>query len=100
MHEGPIETVAAIRTDLCAIFVSLELSRSKWLVTSLSPGDGERMSRHQVAAGDLAGLLALFCHLQGKASARTGRLFRLVTMQEAGLDAFWLHRALVKEGVE
>ena len=28
----------AIRTDLGAIFVSLELSRSTWLVTSLSPG--------------------------------------------------------------
>jgi len=28
----------AIRFDIGAIFVSLELSRSKWLVTSLSPG--------------------------------------------------------------
>jgi transposase len=27
----------AIRTDLGAIFVSLELSRAKWLITSLSP---------------------------------------------------------------
>ena len=31
----------AIRTDLGAIFVSLELSGSTWLVTSLSPGSGE-----------------------------------------------------------
>ena len=36
-----------IRTDLGAIFVSLELSRSKWLITSLSPGTGEKMSKHQ-----------------------------------------------------
>ena len=35
----------AIRTDLGAIFVSLELSRSTWLVTSLSPGGGEKMSK-------------------------------------------------------
>ena len=28
----------AIRTNLGAIFVSLELSRSTWLITSLSPG--------------------------------------------------------------
>jgi transposase len=94
------EAVATIRTDLGAIFATLELSRSKWLVTSLSPGDGERMSRHQVAAGDLVGLLALLRRLQEKAKARTGQLFPLVTMYEAGLDGFWLHRALEKEGVE
>jgi hypothetical protein len=34
---------AAVRVDLGAIFVSMELSRSTWLVTSLSPGSGERM---------------------------------------------------------
>ena len=38
----------AIRTDLGAIFVSLELSRSTWLITSLSPGGGEKMSKHMV----------------------------------------------------
>src|ERR1700684_881030 len=31
------ETETPIRTDLRAIFVSLELSRTTWLVTSLSP---------------------------------------------------------------
>ena len=36
------EAPTAIRTDLGAIFVSLELSRSSWLITSLSPGGGER----------------------------------------------------------
>jgi len=78
----------------------LELSRSKWLVTSLSPGAGERMSRHVVDGGDLAGLLALLRRLQEKAQARTGELFPVLTMQEAGLDGFWLHWALVKEGIE
>ena len=37
-HDKP----AAIRIDLGAIFVSLELSRSIWLVTSLSPGSVEK----------------------------------------------------------
>ena len=46
----------AIRTDLGAIFVSLELSRSTWLVTSLSPGGGEKMSKHTVRSGDVASL--------------------------------------------
>ncbi len=34
-------TQTAIRIDLGAIFVSLELSRSVWLITSLSPGASE-----------------------------------------------------------
>ena len=38
-----------IGADLCAIFISLELSRSTWLVTSLSPGGGEKMSKHSVS---------------------------------------------------
>src|SRR5438309_11565452 len=47
----------AIQTELRAIFVSLELSRSTWLITSLSPGGGEKMSKHSVQGGDIAGLL-------------------------------------------
>jgi hypothetical protein len=45
MQANTTKAPAAIRVDLAAIFVSLELSRSKWLVTSLSPVGGERMSR-------------------------------------------------------
>ena len=44
--------LTAIRTQFGAIFVSLELSRSKWLVTSLSPGNGEKMSKRSLEAGD------------------------------------------------
>ena len=54
------ETSGAIRNDLGAIFVSMELSRSAWLITSLSPGGGEKMSRHTLAAGDIGALLARF----------------------------------------
>jgi transposase len=51
---------SAIQPHLVAIFISLELSRSIWLVTSLSPSAGEKMSKHSVRAGDVAGLLARF----------------------------------------
>jgi transposase len=76
-----LEAPAAVRTDLGAIFVSLELSRSIWLVTSLSPGAGEKMSKHTVRGGDVAGLLARFAELRAKARAWTGRLFPLVVIQ-------------------
>src|SRR5713226_5832439 len=38
--DHPSDEPTAIRTHIGAIFVSLELSRSNWLVTSLSPGKG------------------------------------------------------------
>lgn len=95
----PTET-AAIHTDLGAIFVSMELSRSKWLITSVSPGNGEKMSRHSVAAGDLAGLFALFVKLRERSQAKTGHRYPIITIQEAGLDGFWIHRVLEKERIE
>jgi transposase len=61
------EAPTAIRTDLGAIFVSLELSRSAWLITSLSPGGGEKMSKQVVRGGDVAGLLERFARLREKA---------------------------------
>jgi transposase len=90
----------AIRTNLDAIFVSLELSRSSWLITSLSPGGGEKMSKHGVSAGNVAALLTRLSELKQKALARTGKSFHVVAIQEAGLDGFWIHRVLQSEGVE
>jgi transposase len=90
----------AVRNDLDAIFVSVELSRSTWLVTSLSPGGGEKMSKHQVRSGDVTGLLARFSQLQAKCKARTGQSYRLIVIHEAGLDGFWVHRTLQNAGIE
>jgi len=98
--DHPREEPTAIRTDLGAIFVSLELSRSTWLITSLSPGSGEKLSKHSVPAGDIAALLMRFCELEQKALARTGKTFPVIVIQEAGLDGFWIHRALQSEGIE
>lgn len=94
------EDRTAIRADLGAIFVSLELSRSTWLITSLSPGGGEKMSKHSVPGGDVAGLLMRLSQLREKAGGRTGKSFPIVVIQEAGLDGFWIHRVLESEGIE
>lgn len=90
--QAPTATLA----DLGAIFISLELSKSTWLVTALSPCS-EKMSRHTVAGGDLVGLFACFAALRQKAKRRKDRLYPLVVIQEAGLDGFWLGRVLDKE---
>ncbi len=94
------EAPTTIRTDLGAIFISLELSRSTWLITSLSPVGGEKLSKHSVRGSDVAGLLERFAQLREKARARTGEVFPLIVIQEAGLDGFWIHRVLRAEGIE
>ncbi len=98
--DHPSDGLAAIRTHIGAIFVSLELSRSNWLVTSLSPGQGEKMSRHSVTACDTAELMKLFAELRRKAEVRTAQDYPIITIQEAGLDGFWLHRVLRQNGIE
>ena len=58
------------------------------------------MSKHSVAGGDVAGMLARFAELSRKAEARTGQCFPIIVIQEAGLDGFWIHRVLQAEGIE
>ena len=58
------------------------------------------MSKHSVRGGDFAGLMQRFAQLQEKARLRTGQSFRIIVVQEAGLDGFWIHRALQNEGIE
>ena len=95
-----LDAQTAIRTDLGAIFVSMELSRTTWLITSLSPGAGEKMSKHSLHSNDIAGLLSRFAQLKEKARMRTGKAFPVLVIQEAGLDGFWIHRVLQDEGIE
>ena len=94
------EAPSAICVDLGAIFVSLELSRSKWLITSLSPGGGEKMSKHMVAGGDVAGMLSCFAELGEEGAGAHRACLPIIVIQEAGLDGFWIHRVLQAEGIE
>ena len=50
-----------------------------------------------IVGGDIAGLFVRIDELRSKALARTGRLYRVVSIHEAGLDGFWLHRLLERE---
>ena len=58
------------------------------------------MSKHAVEAGDIAGLFARFAPLIEKARVRTGQDYPIITIQEAELDGFWIHRVLQSEGIE
>ncbi|MFU0508054.1 IS110 family transposase, partial [Pseudaminobacter sp. NGMCC 1.201702] len=45
-------------------------------------------------------LLERFSDLQRNVQRRTGQTVPVIVIQEAGLDGFWIHRALVTEGIE
>jgi transposase len=81
------------------LFVSLELSRARWLVTSLSPGS-DKISRHSVIGGNITDLLHLLADLRMKAEQRTGSTVKIVTIQEIGFDGFWIHRVLASNAIE
>src|SRR6202162_458672 len=98
--DRPFAETGAIRSELGAIFISLELSPSTWLVTSLSPGAGEKLSKREIKASDVSALLARLAQLRHQALARAGRSHPSIVIQEAGLDGFWLHRVLQEEGCE
>src|SRR3954452_4784398 len=91
---------AAIRTDLKAIFVSLELSHSTWVITSLAPGGGAKMPKHAVPSGDIAALLACLSQLKEEARVRTRQVFPMIVIQGAGLDWLWIYRVLYTEWIE
>jgi transposase len=85
--------------DFATLFVSLELSKSKWLATVLSPGSS-KMSKHIVAGGDWNALLALVLQARARAETRVGKPVNIVAIHEAGLDGFSVHRLLEQSGAE
>src|SRR5271157_5762836 len=93
------EVDTAVRRQATTLFVSLELSRAKWLVTSSAPGS-EKLSKHVILGGDGESLLRLLHRLQASATRHTGTPISVMVFQEAGLDGFWIHRLLVQNRIE
>jgi transposase len=80
------------------IFVTIELSQRRWLVTMHCP-DKDKISRHKLEGGDHAGLLALIDRMRERVARALGASPSVVSCYEAGYDGFWLHRLLVAAGI-
>ncbi len=89
MHTVTSATVVATtaRANDITLFASLELSKSKWVVTINSPGSA-KFSKHVVEGGDGAGLVDLLSRSSAKAEQRFGVRVKAVVIQEAGLEGF------------
>jgi transposase len=79
--------------------VALELSKSVWLIAVSAPGR-EKASKYRVAAADVATLAALLARLKAQAERYRRGTVQVVSIHEAGLDGFWVHRMLQANGVE
>ena len=90
---------SSVSAEAATLFISLKLSRARWLVTSLSPGSS-KISRHFVVGGDSRDLLRLLADLRAKAERNMGATVKIVTIQEIGFDGFWIHRILASNAIE
>lgn len=89
----------SISTDLASepIFVSVEMSRSKWVVGVHAPGS-DKIGIHTFDWGDAASLLALIERARSRPSERLGITPPVLCCYEAGYEGFWLHRVLTAAG--
>jgi len=79
------------------LYLAFELGNSDWKL-GFSPGLGQAARQRQVQAGDLVGLAAEI--RRAKERFKLAETVRVVSCYEAGRDGFWLHRYLVKQGVD
>jgi transposase len=79
-------------------YIAIELSVTSWVVAARLPG-AEKPRLHRIEGGDTAALLGLIAELRLRASAKGGRLAKVVCCFEAGRDGFWLHRLLVAHDI-
>ena len=97
--DHPTHPRAAVRGEDSSLFVALELSKSVWLIAASAPGS-EKVSKYRVAAADVAALVALLARLKVQAERYRCGPVQVVSIHEAGLDGFWVHRMLQANGVE
>lgn len=81
-------------TDL-VLYMAMELSHKKW---KLGFSNGEHIRVKTIAAGDWSALRAEVELTKTKLNCPGDA--RVVSCYEAGRDGFWIHRALIAEGIE
>jgi len=69
------------------------------MITSLSPGGGEKMSKHSVPAGDICALLTRFSSLKQKL-LRGREIVPDHSHSGSRVGRLWIHRVLQNEGIE
>jgi transposase len=98
MEPPATQTPTATAQQTATVLVSFELSRKTWLLTVQAPEAG-KPSRHTMAAHDLAQVSHVLNRHREQAQHRYGGPVDIVSIYEAGLDGFWLHRWLHQQAI-
>jgi transposase len=97
--DHPCHSQSAGRPYDTSLFVALELSKSTWLI-AVSASGSDKISKYRVAGGDVTAFLSLLARLKAQAERHCDGAVKIVSIHEAGLDGFWVHRLLEANDVE
>jgi len=86
-------------TDAATIYGAIEMSSKSWLLAIQAP-DRQKVSRHQMPAGDSAKLIAHLDQARSRVQEQTGAPVAVITCYEAGRDGFWVHRVLQENEID
>lgn len=81
------------------IYVSVEMSRSKWVIGLQSPL-ADKIAIHTFGCGDVDALLALIKRMRAKVEAARNNSPAVKVCFEAGYEGFWLQRRLSALGMQ
>lgn len=81
-----------------SIFVSVEMSRSKWIIGINTPL-ADKIALHGIAWGDVAAVLGLIERASQRLGEAAGLSPQIVVCYEAGYEGFWLQRRLAALGI-
>ena len=81
------------------IYVSLELSKKKWLAAALLPGE-EKVKLRNLPGGDAEALMKYLDKLTAQTERRVGQAVEIKFCYEVGYDGFWLARILRRNGID
>ena len=80
------------------IFVSVEMSRSKWVI-GVHSALADKIALHSMACGDVDALLGVIDRMRARLSAAGVVSLAVLIGYEAGYEGFWLRRRLAAEGL-
>jgi hypothetical protein len=80
------------------IFAAIELSSTTWVVALHLPTK-DKISTIRIVAGDVVRLVDILERAGNSTRSAGGLSLKICTCYEAGYDGFWLHRLLVKKGI-
>ena len=76
--------------DINTVFLSVEVSRSSWVVGVYCPATDENIGTHKLEPNDVPGIIELAYRARSRVASETP----VVLCYEAGYEGFWLARCL------